>query len=208
MKTLPGILKQLEERAAKLDAENLRLALRSKPGAPPRLAGIEQIQKKFWEKVDKSNESGCWPWTGNKMTNSPYGVLQLGKGVKLVATRVSYAFAFGVDPGQLLVCHRCDNPPCVNPAHLFLGTHQENCDDKFRKGRNRHPQGEQHPFAKITDDDARKIYVSSGSSFEVARKTGIRAGLIRKIRTRQAWRHATDGLEIGRYIHHSKRRGA
>lgn len=92
----------------------------------PRMAGRP---KDFWTRVRKSR--GCWIWTG---TISPkgYGVFSFQQ-KQIRAHRHSYAIHFG-HPGRLCVCHKCDNPSCVRPSHLFLGTTKDNNQDRFRKG--------------------------------------------------------------------------
>lgn len=100
------------------------------------------LAERFERYVDRSGgPDACWPWTGSA-THLGYGLIRGtgSPGKQLMATRVSWELAYGFHPGKLFVCHRCDNPPCVNPSHLFLGTHQDNMDDMVRKGRQR-PRG-------------------------------------------------------------------
>src|SRR5688500_13968895 len=79
--------------------------------------------RKFWRSVSKPNERGCREWTGS--THKGYGFFTENR--RLFYThRVSFCLTFGPFPNDLLVCHKCDNPPCCNPAHLFLGTDSDN----------------------------------------------------------------------------------
>lgn len=95
------------------------------------------LRVRFWKFVAKStSENGCWEWAGKK-THDHYGQIRPGgkKSSHVMAHRVSWELHFGSIPADMLVCHRCDNPPCVRPDHLFLGTHQDNVLDAIEKGR-------------------------------------------------------------------------
>mgnify|MGYP001603506160 FL=1 len=95
----------------------------------------------FWSQVDRSNISGCWEWIGNITEDGPYGYGNFGWGGHLRRShRVAYFIYTGRDPGNLLVCHHCDNPKCVKFDHLFLGTQADNVHDCFRKGRKVSPR--------------------------------------------------------------------
>lgn len=93
----------------------------------------EGVLDRLSERTDRSaGPSGCWPWTW--ATSHGYGRLRVF-GRPMYAHRLAYLLAHGPIPVGMLVCHHCDNPPCVNPAHLFLGTDSDNQQDKVAKGR-------------------------------------------------------------------------
>lgn len=89
------------------------------------------IEKRFWHKVDKTGD--CWLWLGHKSSKG-YGGVQVD-GLSKKAHRVAYELVNGPIPEGLYACHTCDNPSCVNPAHIFLGTQHENMADMVAKGR-------------------------------------------------------------------------
>lgn len=100
------------------------------PLRTPQDMGI--ASKEFWRHVRKTD--GCWEWAGS-IGNGGYGRVSTGGGKQMAASRVSWILHFGPIPDGMYVCHHCDNPPCTNPAHLFLGTAQDNFDDCLKKGR-------------------------------------------------------------------------
>jgi hypothetical protein len=93
----------------------------------------EELGDKYWPLVDKSDLGGCWPWLGSR-SKLNYGMLFLD-GRLMRVHRIGYEIANGPIPAGMHCCHRCDNPPCVNPAHLFLGSRKDNMADMARKGR-------------------------------------------------------------------------
>lgn len=127
---------------------------------------------------------GCWEWPKSRDSEG-YGRTKLN-GRTTIATRVAYTLAYG-PPGQLFVLHHCDNPPCVRPNHLFLGTQKDNCQDA--KAKDRHSRGERNGFAKLTDAAVREIRASPLTQCELAEKFGVRQGLISGIKRRERWTH-------------------
>lgn len=155
---------------------------------------------RFWHHVEKS--SGCWEWRG---VRSAAGYGYTSTRPKLLAHRFSWTLAHGAGPGDLFVCHRCDNPGCVRPDHLFLGTVRDNAADMRHKGRSamgdrngtrRRPdtiaRGEGRAHAKLTETDVRRIRsaVAEGETTKaVADRYGVSFGLVAGIVRRERWAH-------------------
>jgi hypothetical protein len=96
--------------------------------------GAASLEQRFWSKVDRRSDSECWPWLGYRNPKGYGRFTAAGRGVP--AARIAWCLASGTDfPAGLLACHRCDNPPCCNPAHIWPGTHAENQRDMALKGR-------------------------------------------------------------------------
>jgi hypothetical protein len=134
-------------------------------------------------------QSGCWEWTAHKDANGYGGIGFSGK--KKLAHRVMYELRNGPIPDGACVCHSCDNPACVNPDHLFLGSHAENMADMASKGRA--PKGETHVAAKLTEADVLAIRAETGTQQEIAAKYGISTSQVSRIRLGQTWKHVSGG---------------
>lgn len=143
--------------------------------------------ERFLSYVDKG-VGECWIWNGARQARNRYGTFGIG-GKILLCHRVSYELHCGEIPKGMHVLHKCDVPYCVNPAHLFLGSHQDNMADKERKGRGNQPKGERNGNAKLTADDIRSIRTSSETLKSLAARYGVSFGLIGHIKRGQAWNH-------------------
>ena len=98
---------------------------------------LKSLEERFWAKVVVLGPDDCWEWRGTRLKTG-YGLMHGGSGSAKrweIAHRVSWMVHFGEIPEELVICHRCDNPPCCNPAHLFLGTKADNNRDRASKGR-------------------------------------------------------------------------
>jgi hypothetical protein len=142
---------------------------------------------RFMAKVEKTDS--CWLWTACK-TPQGYGRFFFDGGNKL-SNRV--AFELFVGPvGQFHVLHKCDNPSCVNPAHLFLGTNADNVADKVAKGRVPSAVGVLNSHARLTPIDVieiRKAHADGEQRSKIAKRFGIAPAYVNQISAKQAWRH-------------------
>ena len=147
------------------------------------------LEKRFWSKVRKTNN--CWFWTAY-LNNKGYGVFRLnGKDQK--AHRVSYKLNIGKIPKDLFVCHHCDNPGCVNPKHLWVGTAKDNAHDMIKKGRLFTPRGEKCGLAKLKNKDIQKIrdfyYEKGKSQQEISYLFGVSQVAISLVTRGKTWTH-------------------
>lgn len=151
----------------------------------------EPWQERFWAKVDRRGSDECWEWQGTRHDAYGYGVFHRSDG-STRAHRIAYELTSGPVPDGLLVCHHCDNPPCVNPAHLFLGTSTDNNRDRDAKGRAASTVGELNGSAKLTEADVnriRELLASGRSDRSIAREYGVGPTQIGRIRTGRLWQH-------------------
>ena len=151
--------------------------------------------KRFWSKVDKSGD--CWEWKAYK-DKLGYGFFNLTGERMELAHRVAWKLVNGEIPegdhyGTTCVCHHCDNPSCVNPAHLFLGSHTDNMKDMTEKKRNvpQSMKGSKHPNSKLTEKDVIAIRSMKGTASysEIGKGFGIGADNVYQIMNRIAWKH-------------------
>jgi len=144
---------------------------------------------RFWGKVDKEkstifyNGTRCWEWAAGH-TVAGYGIMSIDR-VVYYAHRISYEINYEQFPGKMFVLHHCDNPPCVNPGHLFLGTAKDNAVDKVSKGRQSRLFGEKSGKHKLTDkqvDEIKQRYkwfgVGGNSSACLAKEFDVSQGHI------------------------------
>ena len=151
------------------------------------------LAERFWEKVDRTGD-GCWLWLRARAV-AGYGVFANPGGERL-AHRLAYELTFGPIPAGMFVCHHCDNPPCCNPAHLFLGDNQANMRDASQKGRIVIPlhQGTEQWLAKLNVDAVREIRrrAAMGETQDsIAARFGVSQAGIWRIVHRKSWSHVS-----------------
>lgn len=147
------------------------------------------LEERLWDGVEKGGSDDCWVWTGTRMVGG-YGRL-VHKGSYISTHRLSYEMEYGPIPDGYFVCHRCDNPPCVNPRHLFLGTPAENSRDMRLKKRSL--RGVKHRDAKLTEKEVREIRALPDSAItrRIAEQYGVHEATIASVRRGQTWKHVT-----------------
>jgi len=151
------------------------------------------IAARLWPKIAKAGPDDCWLWQAYKNAHG-YGVLGKNNGT-LLAHRVVYEDAVGPIPAGLHVLHRCDNPPCCNPAHLWLGTHADNMADMREKGRwslHHSCEGERNRAAKLTPEQVLEIRAAPGRHDRIAWRYGITASNVSVIKLRKSWAYLPD----------------
>lgn len=158
----------------------------------------------FWAKIAVGEPEACWEWQPKSRDQDGYGVFKF-EGRQWRTHRLAYTLAVAPIPDDLHVLHRCDNPPCGNPAHLFLGTAKDNNADRDQKGRHRVQSGDAHwtrripgalagensPSTKLTSAqvrDMRSRYAAGATKFELGEMFGIAPETARKIVQGQRWR--------------------
>jgi hypothetical protein len=160
-----------------------RYGIRRRP-----VGGRMPVSERFWSKVDVRGENECWEWQA--ANDWHYGHIRVGNKMEK-AHRVAWRIACGEIPEGMCVLHRCDNPSCVNPAHLFLGTYADNNADMAMKGRHGDFRGERNGSSKLIRDQVLEIRCLAAqgkvSQREIGEMFGVSKGAIGRILRHQTW---------------------
>jgi len=146
------------------------------------------IRYRLLAKIDLKNSTGCWEWSGARVPQG-YGLIKRKDGTQLRAHRVAYELVYGLIPKGMFVCHRCDNPSCVRPSHLFVGSHDQNMADMVAKGRAARMQGHCNGSAKLKAIEVISIRTSVDSYSRIARQFGVSSSAVGLIKRRERWAH-------------------
>jgi hypothetical protein len=174
---------------------------------------IPNLARRFWAKVYKTE--GCWFWIAGKNQHGYGKISRTRKAGPERAHRISWELNYGPIPDGLCVLHKCDNPPCVRPEHLFLGTKRDNHDDMVKKGRmvpppihigDAHPlrrdpsvrsYGEKNGNSRYTAEQALAVWQMNGSYTQIQLATGLNRNFIASVRSGKAWAHVTKNQQRG-----------
>jgi len=150
-----------------------------------KLSEVERFEKHIFY-----SPCGCWYWTGNQRKKTGYGGFRFN-GKMMLSHRVSWLLFKG-EIGENHVLHKCDNPSCVNPDHLFLGTHVDNMNDMKIKGRAVSFQGSLHANSILTESevlDIKKLLNFSHKQVSIAKTYGVDKTTIQNISSGKTWKH-------------------
>jgi hypothetical protein len=150
---------------------------------------MKNTERRFWSKVQIKGVNDCWEWIGAS-EKKEHGRFRLNRSTLVSAHRFSFELKNGEIPKGMCVCHACDNPACVNPGRLWLGTKADNNRDRKSKGRNAPTDGEKNPAAKLTEEDVREIrrlLPVVRSQEEIAKKFHVSIAQISNIKRGVSW---------------------
>lgn len=157
------------------------------------MISIEKEKSRIIERSIVDDKTGCWIWEPLANKGNEYGHLTIGTRTgqtrkTISAHRYSYSLFVGEIPNGMFVCHKCDDKRCVNPDHLFIGTRQDNVDDRERKKRNNHVVGEKVGNSKLKVKDVLYIRRSNETDRSLAKKFGVSHTTIGRARNGTYWK--------------------
>ena len=148
----------------------------------------KSIIERIYEKTICDIKTQCWNWTGH-LIQGGYGTISINNKIKYIH-RIIYEYFYGPIPeDKPLILHRCDNPKCCNPMHLYAGTDQDNMNDKRKRNRCNSVYGEKNGRAKFTEKQILEIRKSKELLIVLAKRFNVSYSTIQKIKNRKTWKH-------------------
>lgn len=163
---------------------------------------VPSQEERFLAQVKKGDTRDCWIWTGLKFKG--YGGFSIqrarGRQTHIGAHRWAYLHWVGPIPDGLIVCHHCDNPPCVNPAHLFVGTHHDNAIDREQKGRGGALRGSRQGSAVLNEEIVSQIWAlyvpGRYAAKRIAQQLGLKQGTVQGVLSGYTWTHVAPSSRL------------
>ncbi len=153
------------------------------------------IKERFYSKFKVNEDNGCWEWVANRFPKG-YGCFKLN-GKSQAAHRISYEIHTGEIQEGMVICHKCDNPCCVNPVHLFMGTQKDNLLDRKIKGRSIF--GEKNGRCKLKTEDIniiRRLLSKKVDQRDIAKEFGVGQTTISRIKLNESWSHIKGEVNV------------
>lgn len=154
------------------------------------LQPTDSFEKRFWSKVEKAGPDDCWMWTAS--FRNGYGAIKHQNKVHS-AHRVAFVLTKGDPPkGKQLICHKCNNSACCNPAHLYAGTHEDNRLDVVKSGTAEPACGEAHPFAVLNESTVASIWTMHRSGMQspaIAKELNLNRRTVFSVISKRSWKH-------------------
>jgi len=153
------------------------------------------LKERFYSKFIINNENGCWEWAANRYPKG-YGCFKLN-GKSNVAHRISYEIHVGKIQDKMVICHKCDNPCCVNPDHLFMGTQKQNLLDRDIKGRS--IIGEKNGRCILNEKDIpiiKSLLLEKVDQRDIAKQFGVAQTTISSIKLNKSWSHLKGEVNV------------
>lgn len=158
----------------------------------PEFSFPDTVKNRFYSRVKLPNKKGCMEWVGRTIHHGGYGQFSKHGKIPVTAHRYSYELYFGKIPEEMCILHKCDNPPCVSPKHLFLGTQKDNAIDMRTKKRGFSTAGENHGLHTLSLEEVREIrrlYTGKrGEQTQLSLKFKVSKATVHNIVNNKAWR--------------------
>ncbi|MCR4433665.1 MAG: HNH endonuclease [Caldiserica bacterium] len=164
-----------------------------------------EVEERFWSMVKRDNPYSCWEWQGYTLRDG-YGAFHF-QGKRIIASRFAWILTYGEIPPGMCVLHKCDNPSCVNPRHLFLGTQKDNMHDAVLKGMKSGPHNGRTRLTWPQVDAIRLLLQNGWSAYRLARFFGVNYKTVWQILRGKTWREPAEVMDVEAFKGKSEKAG-